>query len=207
MDRNEPSHVDRHLTPDEIELCALEAPESEVAGRLGAHVRGCPACRREVAALAALDRQLGTLPLLGTSAGFTERVMARVTLPVPWYEVAREAVRRRWVALSVGLAAACGTVGGMAYWLFGLQGLTPGGLATLAYEGLRTLLLQALIILGRAVYDLGLVDLAAEAVERFTLPEAATAMALMSLLALAALWAMRKVMMEAGGPAHRVAGR
>jgi hypothetical protein len=200
MRDEERPELNRHLTPDEIELCALEAAGPRRPERLRAHLRSCVECRDEVAALAELDRRLATLPALAASPAFADRVLARVQLPVPWYREALAALRRRWLVVAVGLSGAVATVGGMGWWRFGQQGLTPGALVTFVYEGLRSLLLQGVISVGRALYEVGLVDLVGDVAARVTLPEAATAMALVSLLGMAALLTMRKVVEAAGAP-------
>ncbi len=187
------SELNRHLTPDEVERCALGAAVEERPGPLSAHLEGCAACRREVTLLRALDRRLATLPYLEPSVGFTSRVMGRVRLPEPWHEKAWAGIRRRWAVLAAGLAAATVTVGGMAWWLFGEQELTPRGLLTLILDGAQTLAVRAAIAGGRLLYDLGVVELAGSLADQIALTQAAAGMALLSLLGCGALWMMRRL--------------
>ena len=181
----------RHLTPDEIERCALG--EEDRPGPLSSHLRDCAACRREVARLEALHELLSILPDLEPAPGFAARVMTRVRLPEPWYERARAGLRERWAVLAAGLAAATATVGGMAYWLFGRQELTPTGLLAFLLESARTLAVRAAIGGGRWLYDLGVIDLVSGLTESIALTEAAAGMALLSLLSCGALWSMRRL--------------
>lgn len=197
--------LDRHLTPDEIERVALAGPGEDPGP--AAHVRACGTCRRQVALLRTLDVHLKGLPYLSASPGFTERVMARVQLPVPWHRKVRAAVRRRWAVAAAGLAAAGIALGGPAYWLFGRQGLPPSPSALLAFvlEGAQALALRAAIAAGRVVYDLGLVDLIGTLGERLAPAHAAAAMALLSLLGLGAAWTMKRLVESTPAPVGRAA--
>lgn len=193
MQRERRDELNRHLTPDEIERCATGGSPEGRPRRLATHLEGCAACRREVALLEALDRELAALPYLEASAGFASRVMARVRLPVPWHETAWATIRRRWAVLAAGLAAASVSVGGVAWWLFGKQELTPSGLLALVADGVRLLAVRAAIAGGRLLYDLGVVDFARALTEQVALTEAAAGMALLSLLSCGALWTMKRL--------------
>lgn len=183
----------RHLTPEEIERCAAGGSETDRPGRWATHLAGCGACRRELARFEALDRELAALPHLHASPGFRDRVMARVRLPVPWHEAVRASLRRRWAVLTAGLAAATASVGGMAWWLFGKQELTPSGLLAFIADGAQALAVRVAIIGGRLLYDLGVVDFAGALAEQVALTEAAAGMAFLSLLGCGALWTMMRL--------------
>lgn len=191
--------VDRHLTQDEIERCVAGGSPEGRPRRLAAHLEGCAACRREVALFRALERELGALPYLVASAGFADRVMARVRLPAPRLEAAWAGARRRWAALAAGLAAAGLTLGGAAYWLLGRQELTPGGILAFLAEGAQALAVRAAIAGGRFLYDLGVVDLGRTLVEQMAPAQAAAGMALLSLLGCGALWTMKRLA-DTGAP-------
>lgn len=197
--------LNHHLTPEEIDRCALGAAVEERPGPLAAHLEGCAACRREVALLEALDRRLAALPYLEPSAGFASRVMARVRLPEPLHEKAWAGIRRRWALLAAGLAAATVTVGGMAWWLFGEQELTPSGLLAFIAEGTRTMAVRGAIAGGRLLYDLGVVEVAGTLIEQVALTQAAGAMAALSLLGMGALWTMKRLAQADAARIPRVA--
>lgn len=192
--RSERTTLDRHLTPEEMERCAGIGAGAGRRERLGAHVRDCRACRGEVAALRTLHRGLTSLPTPAAPTGFADRVMARVVLPVPWHRLAWATLRRHWLVVSVALVAAVGTVGGASWWLFGRQGLTVEGLGTLVVEGLRTLAVRAMITIGRAFYDLGVVDLGNRLLNEVAPIQALAAMAMVSLLAFGALLTMKRLL-------------
>jgi hypothetical protein len=148
-----------HLTADEIERLATEttAEEPHTSAK---HLRTCGACRREVDFLRALDRRLVALPHAAPSAGFEGAVMARVRMPVPWRKRAVEALRPRWAGLAAATASVALAVGAMSYWLFGVQQLTPSGLAAFVLDSARVLALRGLIAAGQLSYSLGLTQLA-----------------------------------------------
>lgn len=185
--------MNAHLTPDEVERCAVGGSAEDRPARLAAHLEGCAACRREVALLEALDRELAALPYLEAAPGFASRVMARVRLPAPRHEAAWAAIRRHWAVLTAGLAAATVTVGGVAWWLFGRQELTPAELLAFIADGARALAVRAAIAGGRFLYDLGVVDFARVLAEQVAPTQAAAAMALLSLLGCGALWTMKRL--------------
>lgn len=207
MRRERTDEVKRHLTPDEIEICALAGRAGTPSEAAVAHVEGCAACRGEVAALERLDRRLASLPYLETPPGFAARVMARVDLPLPWAERAWAAVRRRWALLAAGLAAATATTGAAAYWLFGRRELTPIELLAFLAEGAEALALRGAIAVGRFLYDLGVVEMATGVVDRIAPTEAAVAMGLLSLAGFGALWTMKRLAeYEPARAARRVRG-
>jgi hypothetical protein len=73
------NHPEMHLTTDEIELWAQ--------GLLGAaraiHLAGCSLCREEADRERKVILALVQLPGFAPSAGFADRVMARVKVPTP----------------------------------------------------------------------------------------------------------------------------
>jgi hypothetical protein len=148
-----------HLTGDEIELFASEST-AEQPERRAEHLLACRACRREVDFLRALERQLVALPHALPSPGFGGAVMARVRVPVPWPKRAVEAIRHRWAGLASASASVALAVGAMSYWLFGVQQLTPLGLASFVLDSVRVLALRGLIAAGQLSYNLGLTQLA-----------------------------------------------
>lgn len=187
--------LSKHLTTDQIERLATGEPaKAQPVAAVAKHLRHCTTCHQEVTALATLHIQLRKLPYLSTRHGFTERVMARVTLPVPWYEQVWSTLRRRRVAVGVGFATAGSALGGVAYWLFGQQRLTPSEIFTFALEEIQAIGLRIAIAGGQVLYDSGVMDLLGTLIEQVALPEAAAAMALLSVTGFGALWTMKKLM-------------
>jgi hypothetical protein len=189
MTRQTESLPVKHLSPDELDLCAAAASDPDYPETLGAHLRTCVACRDDVAFVRALDSRLATLPYAHTSPGFSGRVLARVQLPKPWSERMRAAVRRRWAAAAATTAALAVTVGGMSFWLFGQLGVTPGGLVTFVYEGVQGLMVRGFIAAGRLLYNLGVIDLGSTVLNDIGLAQALMAMAALGLLVVTAFLA------------------
>lgn len=194
MTRNERGSVDRHLTPEEMERCAGVGAADGRRERLEAHLRRCGSCREEVGALRGLHRRLASLPSPSVPPSFAERVMARVALPIPWHRQVRAAIRRHWLVAAAALVVAGGTLGGASWWLFGRQGLTLEGIGPLVLEGVRTLVVRGMITIGRAFYDLGLVDLGTRLLNEVGPSQALAAMALLSLLGFGALLTMKRLL-------------
>ena len=189
MVRKTGSQPVRHLSPDEVDRCVSAASDSGYPDALGEHLRVCTVCRDDVAFARALARHLATLPYARTSPGFSGRVMARVRLPRPWGERAFVFVRRRWAVAAATAAALAVTIGGMSFWLFGQQGITPVGLATFVYEGTQGVVVRGFIGAGRLLYDLGVVDLGSTLLNDIGLAQALMAMAALGLLVVTAFLA------------------
>lgn len=111
-----------HLTPDDLDAWLTGA----LASAAQDHLTQCPACRdraeteREIVAL------LGALPLMSPTAGFADRVMARVTVPQPFAVRslrsvgARVFATRRTTALAAGLLVlVVGSMAGSIVWTLG----------------------------------------------------------------------------------------
>ncbi len=73
------NHPEMHLTTDEVELWSL--------GLLGAqrafHLSDCSLCREEAGRERKVILELVQLPKFAPSAGFADRVMAKVKVPTP----------------------------------------------------------------------------------------------------------------------------
>lgn len=96
--------MDRHLLPDEIDQL-LDGEVGFGTAPLKAHVRRCAECRRELEDAATVVRSLESLPHFAPSPLFSERVMARVPVFVPWHVALLDTVRA-WVPRSSGARAA-----------------------------------------------------------------------------------------------------
>ncbi len=100
----------RHLLPEEIDQL-VDGEAGFGVEPLRAHLRGCAACRGELAEARALAEALEDLPHLAPGVGFADRVMTQVNVFEPWHVAAADSARR-WVPQSrplrvlVGAAAA-----------------------------------------------------------------------------------------------------
>ena len=154
-----------HLSADEIDACISGAPTAGVQR----HLQQCRACLEQVQADREIADQIATLPLMGPTEGFAERVMASVTIPDPFAIRSLQATRRRIFATPRSFAAAAGllvvlfgsmtasivwslahqeTLAAIGSWLFaqggqalwlGMQGLASNLIEQPWYGGLRSL--------------------------------------------------------------------
>lgn len=141
----------------------------------------------------ALDRALSRLRTWSPAPAFATAVMARVRLPVPWPERLLRFARRRGAALATAGAAMLAVSGGAATWLFGARGLAPGQILAVAFDGARTVLVDAMLAAGRLAYRLGLVDAGGSIIDRISPAAALGSLALSSLVGLASLWFMARM--------------
>jgi len=137
-----------------------------------------------------LERVLAGLPSLAPSPGFATAVMARVRLPIPWHERLWRFVRQRRTALATATASLIGITGAGAAWLFGLQGVTPAQVGVVLWTGVRDLAVRGLLALGRAGYELGLLDAGTAITDRISPTQALGGLGLASLVGLLCLWVM-----------------
>jgi hypothetical protein len=84
--------VERHLLPSEIDLL-LDGEVGFGTSPLKTHIRKCPTCRGELDDARATVRALEHLPHLAPSPLFTERVLSRVSIFVPWHVAVLDTVR------------------------------------------------------------------------------------------------------------------
>jgi hypothetical protein len=104
--------VERHLLPDEIDQL-LDGEVGFGSAPLKAHVRSCDHCRGELETASRLVHDLEHIPHLAPSSDFSNKVMSRVQIFVPWYVALGDSVRslvprsRGWrIAAMGGLATA-----------------------------------------------------------------------------------------------------
>ncbi len=141
-----------------------------------------------------LERVLAGLPRVAPSPGFATAVMARVRLPVPWHERLSSFVIRRRMALAAAVASLVGVMGTGAAWLFGVQGVTPAQLGLFLWGGVRDLAVRGLLNLGRAGYELGLLDGGTAITDRISPTQALGGLGLASLVGLLSMWVMVRLM-------------
>lgn len=84
--------MNRHLLPDEIDQL-LDGEVGFGATPLKSHVRSCEQCRAEVEEARRLVRVLEHLPHFAPSPLFSEQVLARVQVFVPWHVTLLDTVR------------------------------------------------------------------------------------------------------------------
>lgn len=193
---------EHHLTPEEIERLADPAAGAALPAAPGAHLERCARCRTDLEEWRALDRRLASLGHLPVPQGFAARVLARVRLPVPWYDRAWAVARAHWGSLAAATASLALVTGVAGYWLFGAQGVSPLELTAFLLGGLRDLAVEGLLAAGRVAYRLGLVDAGSSVADRVGPTEAVGGLALVSATGLLALWTMLRLMR----PAPRLAG-
>jgi hypothetical protein len=95
-----------HLSPDEIDACLAGA----VSPKLGQHLAQCQSCLELVRADREIADLISSLPLMGPSAGFADRVMASVAIPDPFALRSLQATRRRLISTRRSFAYAAGLV-------------------------------------------------------------------------------------------------
>lgn len=202
------SDVERgHLTQEQLEAFVprLRAEDVEPPPGDRRHLEACGRCRRELHALEELDEALAGLPELEPSPGFTEAVMARVELPLPWYRRAWTALLDRWLVLAVVLAGAGASGGGIAWWIAGRPELTPGGLVAFALERVSALFWTVVVAAGRLLWTSGLVESLRALVGAVEPVEGLAAMAVLSACAAVAGAVMARLM-DASPPRLGAAG-
>lgn len=84
--------MNRHLLPDEIDQL-LDGEVGFGSTQLRAHVRGCEQCRAELEEARQLVRVLEHLPHFAPSPLFSQRVLGRVQIFVPWHVTLLDTVR------------------------------------------------------------------------------------------------------------------
>jgi hypothetical protein len=202
MSKKEP-HQD-HLRQEELDTIALGGG-SQLPARSSAHAADCERCRREAEELRRLHVALLALAPLQPMAGFADRVMRRVSLPLPWRVRVLEAVRAHWVATAAVFAGLAAAVGVGATWTARYPELTPVTVAAFLVERSTSLLWGAVMEIGRLVYGTGVVSTAQGLAEQVTLLTAFLAVATVTVVGLGALRIMLTLMNTSPGsrPATR----
>ncbi|HYC32047.1 MAG TPA: hypothetical protein VEB59_07125 [Gemmatimonadales bacterium] len=144
-----------HLTPDDVDRWLLGTLPAAAAG----HLESCHECMELVRAEREITELIAALPLMAPSAGFADRVMARVQVPDPFAIRSLGAARRRLFATRRSLAVAAslaillvGSMAGSIVWTMSHQDtlagigswlLAQGGQAMwLALRGIATNLIE-----------------------------------------------------------------
>ena len=105
------------------------------------HLTGCPRCRAEVEELHSLFEMLSSLPRLAPSAGFSDRIMARVRVRRPWFVRVSDWVEQftprtthGWAVAAAVLALPVIGASLLTWWLISQPGVTPQGLWLIASD-------------------------------------------------------------------------
>jgi hypothetical protein len=120
------------------------------------HLASCSRCRREIAEVGSLQVRFATLAVLTPSAGFADRVMARIQLPVPIWVRALDGVRSHRLRAAAAIATLIAAVAGSFTWLTRFPQVTPVTMARLLWEQGTGLVWQFVVSAGRMAYDSGL---------------------------------------------------
>ncbi len=182
-----------HLRQEELEGLALEAGRA-LPERSSAHAAECVRCAREVQDLKRLHSALLALSPLLPGSGFTDRVMRRVRLPVPWRIRVVAAAREHWVATAAAFAALIGMVGVGVSLAARYPELTPVTVAAFIIERSTALVWGGVMSVGRLVYGSGILTAAQGVAEQMTLTSALLAAATLTLVGLGALRIMLTLM-------------
>ena len=186
-----------HLTPDETEAAAENPAALPEARR--AHAASCAACAHEVAGLRRLSTALANLPPREPAPGFTDRVMARVTLPLPLHRRMAAAVRER-TAAGIGVAATLASLlAGTGLWAFRFPELSPLVLAGWLAGHAGDLLWQGAIAAGRVAYTMGLADVASALQAELSLASVFAALATIALVGVGASTVMIRLVRQEPG--------
>ncbi|HEY9480323.1 MAG TPA: hypothetical protein VIP79_09540, partial [Gemmatimonadaceae bacterium] len=93
--------MNRHLLPEEIDQL-LDGEVGFGTAPLKQHVRTCSECRAELDSARALVNRLEQLPRFAVPSRFTDEVMSRVQVFVPWHVALADSFRalaptqRKW---------------------------------------------------------------------------------------------------------------
>ena len=93
-----------HLSPDEIDACLSGVPAPEVER----HLDQCQSCLDQLRLDREIAEQIAALPLMAPTDGFSDRVMAAVSIPDPFAIRSMQATRRRLFATPRSFAHAAG---------------------------------------------------------------------------------------------------
>ncbi|TFG66952.1 MAG: hypothetical protein E4H28_00200 [Gemmatimonadales bacterium] len=183
-----------HLTSDELELAT--ANFAGLGDTHRKHVDACQRCAAGVIDAREVSVALRSLPVVSPRPGFAERVMSRVTLPLPWHRRAAAAAWER-KSTSASVAAVLTTlVAGAGVWAIGFPELRPVALATWIAGQAGDLVWQATIGLGRVAYSVGLADLANAIGADLTMGSAIAGLATVALMSIGSMSVMIRLIRE-----------
>ena len=173
-----------HLQAEELETLAIPG-DHKLPARSSAHAAECDRCQRDVEELQTLHALLQALTSLQPVVGFSDRVMQRVRLPLPWRVRVLQTVRRHQVATAAVFAGAAAAVGVGLTWIARYPELTPMTIAAFLVQRSSALLWSGVMEVGRLVYGSGLVETAGGIAGQLTPVSAFVAVATVTLIGLA----------------------
>lgn len=122
----------QHPTPDLLESFVEGALDESDRVVIESHLVTCSRCQSEVDEWRALFTALSSLPRFAPSPGFADRVMAGVTVRVPWSVRVMAMLKRLipsgttgWLLATALLALPVVATGGLLAWLLSRPGITP----------------------------------------------------------------------------------
>jgi hypothetical protein len=173
-----------HLQAEELEALAMPG-DHKLPARSSAHAAECDRCRRDVEELQTLHTLLQALTPLQPVVGFSDRVMQRVRLPLPWRVRVLQAVRRHQVATAAAFAGAAAAVGVGLTWIARYPELTPMTIAAFLVQRSTALMWSGVMEVGRFVYGSGVLEVARGVAGQVTPVSAFVAVATVTLIGLA----------------------
>jgi anti-sigma factor RsiW len=190
-----------HPTPDRLEAFVEGGLPDGDRAVLESHVLACVRCQAEVEEWRALFAALSDLPRVAPSVGFAERVMAGVTVAVPWYARAGALLGRLlpkstfgWTLVVAVLGLPMLTGAGMMAWLLSHPTMTFGDLSYFMAAQLIALLQTgaagAAALLVENATTLRIVDAARGLLGGAGLKQLGLAASLFSTLTMVSLWVL-----------------
>jgi len=176
----------KHLPAEDLELLAI-ASERRLPARISAHAAECDRCRREVEQLRALHERLHALAPLQPMTGFSDRVMRRVRLPLPWRVRAAQAMRRHRLAAATAVAGMAGMIAAGLAWVARYPELTPVTVAAFLVQRFTAVMWSGVMQVGRLLYGSGIVDATRDAFGQVSPGTAFVAVATVTIVGLGAL--------------------
>ena len=173
-----------HLQAEELEALAMPG-DHKLPARSSAHAAECDRCRRDVEELQTLHALLQALTPLQPVVGFSDRVMQRVRLPLPWRVRVLQAVRRHQLATAAAFAGAAAAIGVGLTWIARYPELTPMTIAAFHVQRSSALLWIVVMEVGRFVYGSGVLEMARGVAGQVTPVSAFVAVATVTLIGLA----------------------
>jgi len=129
------------------------------------------------------------LPHFEPYHGFVERVMARVTLPVvlPVHVRLGLALRKHWVIAAAGIAGAAAAGATSLAWQARYPEATPIAVGLFAVQRVAELAWQAVLYVGRVLYESGVMTTLQEIAGSLTATDALMALATVSIVGMGSL--------------------
>lgn len=170
-----------HLDSEHLENLAARRARALPSGTV-AHLEACPRCRGELEQLRRLHVAMAALAPLGPEAGFADRVLARVRLPLPLRARVLQTVRAHRLTTAAALGGAIGAIAGGVFLGAQYPGLTPMALTAFLVDRSLAVLWSGVLAVGRLAYEAGLVAGVEALLQQLTVGGALLLLATMSLV-------------------------